>query len=246
MKRLLRWLDPLFGVALSAALAMAVLTALPGMALAADGATEVRTVAEFDAVVTRGPDVVVRQGATTSVSVKADRKQLPQLETVVEDTGPGKTLVIRWKPGSVWSARGNAEVTITAPRLSMLGVLGSGDVLAEQIKGARLLARIEGSGDIKLHGLAVDELKLEVKGSGDIEASGQAGRLSVAIAGSGDVQTRELKADDVSVNIAGSGDASVQAVKSLTVNIAGSGHVAYSGNPAVTKAVVGSGSVGRR
>ncbi len=253
MNRLLRWLDPLFGLALTGALAMAVLTALPGTALAAGGlfggadmATESRTVADFEAVLTRGADVVIRQGSTLSVSVKAERTLLPLLETVVEDTAQGKTLVLRWKPNSLVMSRNTPVVTITTPRLSAVLVLGSGDVLAEQIKGPRLLARVEGSGDIKLSGLAVDELKLEIKGSGDILASGQATRLAVAIAGSGDVRSTDLKADDVSVSIAGSGDASVQADKTLVVSIAGSGDVVYSGNATVRKTVAGSGSVSRR
>lgn len=253
MNRLQRWLDPFFGLALSAALAMAVFTAWPTAALAAGGLfgggdvlSESRSVAEFEAVLTRGPDVVVRQGPVASVTVKADRQLLPLLETLVEDTAQGKTLVLRWKPHSLVMTRHNPVVTITTPRLSALLVQGSGDVLAEQIKGARLLARVDGSGDIKLTGLVVDELKLEVKGSGDIQASGQASRLAVAIAGSGDVQSSALRADEVSVSIAGSGDVSVQADKTLVVNIAGSGDVVYSGNASVRKTVAGSGSVSRR
>ncbi len=253
MNRVLHWLDRFFGLALSAALAMAVLTAWPGAAQAAgnlfgsaDLATEARNVAEFDAVLTRGPDVVVRQGAAVSVSVKADRQLLALLETVVEDTAQGKTLVLRWKPGSLVTTRHSPVVTITTPRLAALLVMGSGDVLAEQISGPRLLARVEGSGDIKLSGLAVDELKLEIKGSGDIQASGRATRLAVAIAGSGDVRSTGLLADDVSVSIAGSGDASVFADKTLAVSIAGSGDVVYSGNATVRKTVAGSGSVSKR
>ncbi|OYU92649.1 MAG: hypothetical protein CFE45_22465, partial [Burkholderiales bacterium PBB5] len=114
MNRLQRWLDPLFGLALSSALAMAVLTALPGNARAAGGllggadiVTESRTVADFEAVLTRGADVVVRQGSAVSVSVKADRTLLPLLETVVEDTAQGKTLVLRWKPNSLVMSRHN-------------------------------------------------------------------------------------------------------------------------------------------
>jgi len=253
MNRPQRWLDPIFGLALSVALAMAVLTAWPGVAQAAGGllgssdvVTENRSVAEFEAVLTRGPDVVVRQGPVASVSVKADRQLLPLLETLVEDTAQGKTLVLRWKPNSLVMTRHNPVVTITTPRLSALLVQGSGDVQAEQIKGPRLLARVEGSGDIQLNGLLVDALTLEIKGSGDIQASGQAGRLAVAITGSGDVRSSALKADDVSVSIAGSGDASVQADKTLAVSIAGSGDVVYSGNASVRKTVAGSGSVSRR
>lgn len=253
MNRLMRWLDPLFGVALVAALSMVVLTAWPGAAQAADRvlgsgepATELRPVGDFDALRTSSIKVLVRQGTTPSVSVRADRNLLPLLETVVEDGANGKTLKLRWKRGYDIQSKVVPEVTVVVVRLQALMVSGSGDIVAERLQQAKLLVRVEGSGDVKLDGLSADELKVEIKGSGDAQASGRASRLSVSIAGSGDVQTADLKADDVVVSIAGSGDASVFADKTLAVSIAGSGDVVYSGNAVVKQSVVGSGSVGRR
>lgn len=253
MTRLLRWLDPMFGLALAASLLMVAVTAWPGTALAGDwqrgngeAATEQRNAADVDAVQTHGPSVVVRLGSTPSVSVKADRNLLPLLETVVEDTAHGKTLVVRWKRGTSFHAKVEPVVTVTVSRLSTLVVSGSGDIVAEALKLPRLSARVEGSGDIRLTGLAADELKLAVMGSGDIAVSGQARRLAVSIAGSGDIKTDALKADEVSVSIAGSGDASVNAEKSLAVSIAGSGDVVYSGNATLAKTVAGSGEVIKR
>ena len=253
MNGLMRWLDPLFGVALAAALSMVVLTAWPGSAQAADrvvgsgeSVTEQRSVGEFDALQTSSIKVLVRQGATSSVSVQADRNLLPLLETVVEDGAQGKVLKLRWKRWSDIKTKVEPVVTVVVVRLQALTVSGSGDIVAEPLQQPRLLVRVEGSGDVKLNGLVADELKVEIKGSGDVKASGRASRLSVSIAGSGDVQTADLKADDVVVNIAGSGDASVFADKTLAVSIAGSGDVVYSGNAVVKKSVAGSGSVTRR
>lgn len=253
MNRLMRWLDPLFGVVLLAALSMVVLTAWPGAAQAADrvlgsgeSATEQRTVGDFDALQTSSIQVLLHQGATPSVSVQADRNLLPLLETVVEDGAQGKVLKLRWKRGSDIQTKVGPLVTVVVVRLQALTVSGSGDIVAEQLQQPKLLARVEGSGDMKLTGLVADELTIEIKGSGDVQASGRASRLSVSIAGSGDVQAADLKADDVAVSIAGSGDASVFADKTLAVNIAGSGDVVYGGNPVVKKSVAGSGSVGRR
>ena len=235
MNRLMRWLDPLFGVALAVAVSMVVLTAWPGAARAADrlvgsgeSAAEQRSVGEFDALQTSSIKVLVRQGATPSVSVRADRNLLPLLETVVEDGAQGKVLKLRWKRWSDIKTKVEPVVTVVVVRLQALLVNGSGDIVAEQLVQPRLLARVEGSGDVKLNGLVADELKIEIKGSGDVKASGRASRLSVSIAGSGDVHTADLKADDVLVNIAGSGD------------------VVYGGNPVVKKSVAGSGSVERR
>lgn len=253
MNRLLRWLDPIFGLALVAALLMVVITAWPGAAVAADGqtgngdaATEQRSLADIDAVQTLGPRVVVRQGAANALTVRADRNLLPLIETVVVGSGQGQTLVVRWKRGALIRTRVQPEVTVTVVQLSALLVSGSGDLVAGPFKLPRLSARVEGSGDVALEGLAVDELKLAVIGSGDIVASGQATRLTVSVAGSGDIDAGTLKSDDVSVSVAGSGDVTVSADRTLAVSIAGSGDVLYSGNAKVTKNVAGSGEVIRR
>jgi hypothetical protein len=249
--RLLRWLDPIFALTLTAALVMVAVTAWPRSAAAADLATEHRSVPAFEAVQTQGPNVRLQQGDGASVSVAADASLLPLLETVVEDTRLGKTLVVRWKRGSGgghwdWAQRQTPLVTVVAPRVTGLLVSGAGDILAEGLRPPALAARIEGSGDIQLTDLATDALTLAVAGSGDIRASGRSSQLSVSVAGSGQVRAGDLVAGAVQVRIAGSGDVQVHAEQALAVRIAGSGDVVYSGNPALQQSIQGSGSVTRR
>lgn len=253
MNRLLRFLDPVFGVALAAALAMVVITAWPLTASAAErtvgsgeSATDVRSLAEFSALRVTGVDVRVRSGDARSATVQADRNLLPLLETRIEDGRDGKTLVVGWQRGSSVKTQVRPQVTLTLPTLAALAVVGSGDVKVEPLKVARLAVRVEGSGDIQFDGLTADELSLSIGGSGDIQATGRAPRLSVSIAGSGDVKTDGLKADEVSVSIAGSGDAAVNAERTLSVSIAGAGDVVYTGAAVLKKSVAGSGSVTRR
>lgn len=254
MNRLFRVLDPVFGLALVAALLMVLLTAWPAAAQAADrlvgngeAATEQRALGEIDAVLTQGPRLVVRQGDSPGIAVLADRNLLAQLETVVERSPYGaRTLVVRWQRGSSVKTQVVPVVTVVAPRLAAMVVSGGGDLVAEPYKTAKLLAKVSGSGDLRLNQVAADELRLEVQGSGDLVASGQATQLAIAIAGSGDVKTDGLKADDVKVSIAGSGDARVRAERTLAVSIAGSGDVVYSGNATLSQSVAGSGSVTRR
>ena len=247
LSRLLRWLDPLLALSLTGALVMVAITAWPGRAQAADTLTEARSVADFEAVQTLGPAVRVRQGAAASVSVRADSKLLPLLETVVEDGRMGKTLVVRWKRGvSVWASPGEAVVTVVAPRLGGLLVSGSGDIQADGLTSPALRASVEGSGDIRLVGLVSDALSLAVAGSGDISASGRTTRLQTSVAGSGDIRAAGLAADVVDVHIAGSGDVQVQADKTLAVSIVGSGDLVYAGNPTLKQSILGSGSVTRR
>lgn len=253
MNRLMRFLDPVFGVALAATLAMLVVTAWPTAAAGADrvagngeSATESRSPGDFVALRIHAVDVVVRHGAPVTVTVQADRNLLALLETRVEDGPDGRTLVVGWQRGLSVRTQVPPRVTVTAPALAALMVAGSGDLLGERLQGARLAVRVEGSGDVRLKEVATDELSLSIRGSGDIHADGRAPRLSVSIAGSGDVKTDGLQADDVSVSIAGSGDASVRAERSLTVSIAGSGDVIYSGAAVPKKSIAGSGSVTRR
>ena len=229
------------------------LTALPLAAQAASvagsgrTATETRSLAEFQAVALSGSmDLLLRQGASQSVQVKADDNLLPLLETVVESTSHGATLLVRWRKGQSVYTRSKVSITVVVPKLSALSASGSGDMKVEAFNTPALKVSLAGSGDAKLQGLTTGELGISISGSGDVGATGSATRLKVSIAGSGDVRLADLKSDDVTVTIAGSGDAAVNANKTLEVNIAGSGDVNYTGNAALKSRVAGSGSVNKR
>ena len=235
-----------------ALLCLALLPLLPvaGQAASVKGsgkpATETRNLAEFQAIALAGSmDLVVRQGAQ-AVQVMADDNLLPLLETAVETTGQGSTLVVRWKKGESIHHQGKVLITVVVPKLSALVASGSGDMSIESFNTPALKLAISGSGDAKLLGLTAGELNIAISGSGDVAGSGTAGKLKIGIAGSGDVKLADLKAEDVTVSIAGSGDAAVNASKTLSVSIAGSGDVSYTGNPAVKSSVACSGSVTRR
>ena len=208
--------------------------------------TETRSVADFQAITVAGSmDVVVRQG-TQLLQVQADDNLLPLLETTVESTKQGATLVVRWTRGASVHPRTPLRLTITVPKLSALVASGSGDFQLEAFTTAALLVSLSGSSDAKLNGLSTEDLSIRIAGSGDVSGPGSATKLSVNIAGSGDVKLADLRADDVDVQIAGSGDALVNAQKTLNVRIAGSGDVSYVGNATLKSKVAGSGSVSRR
>jgi carbon monoxide dehydrogenase subunit G len=210
-------------------------------------ATETRSVAEFQAIGLNGAmDLLVRQGSEPSLQVQADDNLLPLLETVVESTRQGPTLLVRWKRGENISTRSKVLVTVVVPRLIALRASGSGDIRVEAFTTPALQVALSGSGDARLNGLNTDELGVQISGSGDLGGSGKATRLKVSIAGSGDVRLSELHAEEVSVRIAGSGNAAVNAEKTLDVSVAGSGDVTYSGNAAVKSSVAGSGSVTKK
>ena len=209
-------------------------------------ASETRSVADFQAVTLAGSmDVVIRQGAQ-QLQVQADDKLLALLETTVEDTKLGATLVVRWKKGVSIQTRSKVLLTIAMPRLSALVASGSGDFQLEAFTTPALLVSLSGSGNAKLNGLSTEDLSIRIAGSGDVSGKGRATKLLLNIAGNGDVKLADLRADDVDVQIAGSGDALVNAQKTLNVRIAGSGDVSYVGNASLKSKVAGSGSVSRR
>lgn len=216
----------LFAAPLLLSLALAPVQADAATSGSGRSATETRAVAEFQAISLSGSmDAVVRQGGQL-LQVQADDNLLALLETSVETTRHGATLVVRWKRGENIYTRSKVLLTITVPKLSALVASGSGDA--------------------KLNGLSTEDLSIRIAGSGDVSGKGSATKLSVNIAGSGDVRLADLRSDDVDVQIAGSGDALVHAQKTINVRIAGSGDVTFVGNAAMKSKVAGSGSVSRR
>lgn len=209
-------------------------------------ATDTRSLPEFQAVSLKGSvDLVVKQGPQ-SVQVQADDNLLALIETVVESTPQGATLVVRNKRGESFSTRNKMLVTVSVPKLTGVAAEGAGDIQVDAFNTPVLKLALSGSGNARLQKLSAGEFGISISGSGDVSADGSATKVKVSIAGSGDVRLSDLKGEEVSVNIAGSGDAAVHASKSLEVSIAGSGDVSYSGNPAVKSSVAGSGSVSRK
>jgi Putative auto-transporter adhesin, head GIN domain len=211
-------------------------------------ATESRAVSGFQAISLRGSiDVLVRQGNSEGVTVRADDNILPLVQTVVEGTGDTRSLRIQFNSGESVRTNTRVVVTVDVVKLEAIASSGSGDITIEALKTPTLMMSISGSSDAALRQLDTERLSISMAGSGDVQASGRATRLEVSIAGSGDVRTRELLASDVSVSIAGSGDASVTAQRTIGVAIAGSGDVEYGGGAILAKrSIAGSGSVRQR
>jgi hypothetical protein len=239
-------------VVLLAALSAGLLVLSPAAEAATLGsgkpATETRAVGEFEAIALSGSiDVTVRQAAKEALEVSADDNLLPLIETVIETTPAGRTLVLRFKRGESVYPRSKLMVTVDVVKLGSLSIVGSGDMQVGPLKTPALKLSIAGSGDVRLQGLATESFEIRIAGSGDVRADGSARQLRLNIAGSGDALLADLAADEVVVSIAGSGDAKVHAVKSLNVSVAGSGDVEYTGSPVNLKtSVAGSGSVVKR
>lgn len=211
-------------------------------------ASDARPVSAFDAIALTGSiELVVRQAEKEAVEVRTDDNLLSLVETVVEPSSRGQTLVIRVKRGENVRPSQNIKVTVDVAKLSHLSSAGSGDLKLQALRTPALRLVMSGSGDADISDLRSEQLEVHVAGSGNVQASGQATQVKLSIAGSGNVGLKSLIADDVSVRIAGSGDAKVTANKALGVSIAGSGDVEYSGNAtAIRTSVAGSGRIVKR
>jgi hypothetical protein len=206
--------------------------------------SESRDLGGFDGIsLAGGFKVLVRQGTTPKLELKADRNLLALIETRVVEGSKGRTLEIAPKRGYNLSPSATPQITLEMAQLRAISIGGSGEVRVEAMKTPGVDASIAGSGDIRFVDLNSESLALKVAGSGDVVAAGRTGSLTVSVAGSGDVRTKELTADEVKVNIAGSGDVEVYAAKTLKVSIAGSGGVGYLGAPQISSSVAGSGSI---
>jgi len=181
--------------------------------------TDTRQLDSFEVIKSKGSiDLDVKIGPQYAVVVEADENLFGVIRTEVS----GGALVVDSK-GS-WSSKHGTVVHVTLPKLTAIGV--------------------DGSGDVRLSGFSGDKLGVKIEGSGDVVGNGHVQNLHVVIEGSGDADLEKLDADDVQVRIDGSGDASVTAEKTLDITIHGSGDVTWRGNaPQANSQVYGSGDI---
>ena len=192
-----------------------------------------------------GANLHIEQGDKQSVEITAKPSTMEQLITEVKD---GK-LIIRFPNKTLlWKAfqPGDITINITTPTIHSLGVVGSGDIIAEdEIKSKIIELDVNGSGNIKLSELSSERVKTAISGSGNIIVAGKtiAQDLSIVISGSGNFRGLDYRADDVSIKISGSGNADIEAKNNLYIRLVGAGIITYKGNPKIDQAITGSGVV---
>ncbi len=208
--------------------------------------TQERKVSGFHALASSGSfDVVLSQGNTESVRVKADADIINEVITEVKNG----TLMIHsknnhnWGMGNMWNNK-TVTVYVVAKDLNSIGVSGSGDLKIEnQFNTSSLALRLSGSGDFTGK-VNVKTLEAAISGSGYFKIAGKADESNVAISGSGNFDGNDLMTRSTAIRISGSGDASIYASEKLDASVSGSGDVRYSGHPkSVSKVAHGSGEI---
>lgn len=237
-----------FGVALAVVVTAA--TAAPGMAAAecrppADQlTTQSRTVRGFHEIDLRGAaHVIVKRGARESMTVRADRRVLPYLETRVR--GGRLEIDERDAPGAYRDrdCMHDTVIEVTAVNLSALSLSGAGSIVMASWSGKRLAIDLRGAGSLDMQRLALADLDVNIQGAGSLTAAGQVERQKVAMPGAGTYSAERLASKDAVVSISGTGNARVWASKTLDVTISGVGSVEYAGSPRLRRTISGMGKV---
>jgi len=182
--------------------------------------TQARPLAPFTGVELAGDNnVIVRVGATQSVTVHADSNLLTRVTTRVRS---GR-LVIGTTSGNL-SPKTPMFVAVSLPSLDRL--------------------RLQADGNIAVTGINSRKLTVALAGSGNIDATGTTTRLDVTITGEGTAVLRQLIAREAKASLSGDGSIMLTATHRLTATISGSGTILYGGNPShVTQTVTGSGTI---
>lgn len=188
--------------------------------------------------------VYVKQGNKQSIEIVAKSSTLEEIITEVK----GRKLNIKFPNKNYFRKNfqpGKIEIYITVPEIDGLSVLGSGDIIAKDVKTRILDLVVSGSGDILIDKLDTRRVSFSISGSGDIaiKNGGIADDFTVSISGSGSVKAIGFEASDVEVHISGSGNCSVTSNGSIKARVVGSGNVNYKGNPSIDSSVAGSGRV---
>ncbi|HZL10699.1 MAG TPA: head GIN domain-containing protein [Prolixibacteraceae bacterium] len=192
-----------------------------------------------------GAKLYLTQGEKQNLEIVAKPSAMEEIITEVKN---GKLIIRFPNKDFFWKTfqPGDITIYITTPEINGLGVVGSGDIIAEdEIKTKIVDLAVSGSGSINLSELSAERVKSVLSGSGNIILAGKtvAQDLSVNLSGSGNFKGLNYSADDVTIKVSGSGNVDVEANNNLYVRLAGSGNVTYKGKPSIDQSIAGSGSV---
>jgi hypothetical protein len=130
--------------ALFGAVALATHPASAATTCSGNAATETLAVSGIQAVALRGRiDVIVRQGNSESVQVRADGNVLPLVQTIVDSNGDARTLRIQFKPDESVHARVPVVVMVDVTKLNAVSSSRSGDA---DYGGSAVLAKPRNAG----------------------------------------------------------------------------------------------------
>jgi hypothetical protein len=232
-----------FGIALIAS------SLLGGAAMADELVSEKRAVDARVVKIKLGGviDLSVKQGATASLVVYGEKRDLDKVTTVQD----GDTIRIDMESNFSWGNRKQVRAELVLPAVKNLASTGvgktemlgfSGNDLSLSVDGAGAVtitsqyknidARMGGVGSMTLNAGETDSIALNLKGAGGVQVNGHSKLLRAKMGGVGSLNAKQLMAEAVDLDMSGIGSASVYAKNSATVNLSGLGSATIYGKPA--------------
>lgn len=220
---------------------LAILMILPATAHAADRRVDLSS---FDALRVEGPFVVtLTTAAAPRAMLSGDAATLRQVETAIS----GSTLVVRrtrQDGASPNVSGGPVTLTLAAPPLSAITVLGGAKVTAQAMRGTALTLAINGAGDVRVDRADGERLTAMLLGPGRLAIDGgRVGRVRLSANGPGAIAAAGLDAGDLVVMLDGPGEVDARARYTATIGTTGLGRVAVGGTPKCRVVNTGGGTV---
>ncbi|WP_162618582.1 head GIN domain-containing protein [Pedobacter yulinensis] len=184
--------------------------------------------------VASGIDLYLRQGATETAVIEADRDISEQV--LIEQQG--ESVTIRFKNGFSWKNVFNSKpvkVYASYKNLKAITASGGSDVFGQNaVKSASLYLKASGGSDLKLQ-VACSNLKVEVSGGSDADLSGKTTNMSLSASGGSDIDAFNLVSDYAQIRAAGGSDVNARVNKALEAGASGGSDVTFKGEATLKK-----------
>ena len=141
------------------------------------------------------------------------------------------------------NSSGPLRITIHAPLVQHISVVGGGDVRVQQMRGQRLSVALRGPGRLGVDGIKGDRLTVQMLGNGSMALSGEVKQMQAHLSGDNRLAAKDLRADDLNLVAEGVGDHHLHAVKRAAITARGVGRVQVDGRPSCNVQNMSGGSV---
>ncbi|MCT8000963.1 DUF2807 domain-containing protein [Sphingomonas sanguinis] len=226
-------------------LARALLIAALAMPATAQAAERRIDLSSFDKLRVEGPFIVTLTTASSPhARMSGDAETLRQVEAQIT----GATLVVRRTgdrgAGRTGNMRGPITLTIAAPPLSAITVIGGAQVTAQAMRGPQMSLAVNGAGDVRIDRADGEQLAATLLGSGRLAiGGGRVGKARLTASGPATIMADGLEAGDLLVVLDGPGEVDARARYTATIGNNGLGRVTVAGMPKCRMTGTGGGPV---
>ncbi|SHG42150.1 head GIN domain-containing protein [Winogradskyella jejuensis] len=214
----------------------------PGVSGDGNVVTKERNISsDFDKIkVSRGIEVYITQGNSTSLEVEADENLHDVITTEVdEDNG-----LLRISSNENIKSSSSKKVILSVKDISSISTTSGSYVNSENAFDVDKLTISSTSGSHVDFDITSNSLKINSTSGAGVKISGQTRELNVSATSGSYIKAGDLKAENTRVSATSGANISVNTSKELTANATSGGSIKYSGNPEkVTKSDGVSGSI---